>query len=836
MYDSTYSRLHLSLIAAIAVGAFALPAAADTVAWWHFDEKAPGEAYALTTAIVDSCGNAPNGSPLVSGGTGLSQWNNKPELRPAPVFPFVGKQIFDPVGATTNSNRSALYCSWADKDSIQAYYGGLVRIPGTNPSQPDPTQPTDAITVECFVCTTNTTVPNVFMPIAGKRRGSGQTSETWALYAMANGKLALRIATAAKSDSYILGYNSAPYGIYTVNDGAWHHVAFTYDKDTGVAKVYVDYKLDQTHQLPEGKALVYDTNSSTLNYHAIYIGGYAYSDSGSGRQFNGSIDELRISNAALEPDKFLRLVPSKSDGDDEDTVLHLSFDSDTTLTLADGAVVGGTVGGLQARLYAVSGADASTLDTSATVGDSVAASVWADTANADTASFRQYTNTTGNANYLKVAKAADALFPDGAPSITNLDYTVEAFFKARGSEHQVRRNVLKFGTDYMPAQFVTGDEGHPNRFDVCYRKDVNNWQSIGTPDSVNYHDGNWHHVALVSDASNSLIRAYFDYELMGQATGVYVPVRKNYSLFIGSKENGGGQFFDGWIDDVRVTKRALAPDEFLTTHPVGSATQPLLTAMLERDYEFTCASNSAFSVTGAGSARNGGDAPEFQPVSRGSLLLDGTNGTVSVVNDWSAHMDRSRIVFPASPFYELNAYTVEFWAKFDGYKDAEGEKAADHSFGGNNHVGVLRFVQGDTTTFDWYLFRLANNPSGFQIAVRNANNSIEYKMFLLDRLVADGKWHHYAVQFARNADNTEGSVLMYADYKPLTYQSGVDPAPQSLAGFYDKAASHRLMVCESTSADLNIIGYIDAIRFWKGNPDPSRFLGRAPNAFTIVVR
>lgn len=850
LVDFAIRPASVALVATVVAAVVSVPSTADTVAWWHFDEKAPGEAYDTASAtasmsstkVIDSCGNAPDGELLVVGGVGTGQWSNKPEVRPKPVLPFVGKKIYDPVNGTTTDNLSALRTTWMDNGETKAFYGGAVRIPGTNPANTDRTQPTDAITVECFICTTNTTVPNTFMPIFGKRRGSGQTSETWALYVKTNGRLALRITT--DNTSVILGH-SAPYGTHTVNDGLWHHVALTYDKATGTAKVYVDYEIDQTHQLTAGNSLTYDASATTPNYHALWIGGYAYNANGN-RIFDGAIDELRISDAALEPEQFLHLVPDSPASDNEDVVLHLSFDDIPNGSLAENTVIGGKIGGLQGiydeaatRTYV--GSTHASFDTAEKAGDAVAEGIFSDSSVTDAASLRFVSTDSGAKGYfVKVPYLTNEFYSDD-PSlpVTNFNYTVECFAKAANGDGQVRRTILKIGAgaSYIPAHFVTGDANSSHRVEFCCALNAtHDWTTLGkSPANAPFDDGQWHHLALVSDATNKLVRIYYDYQLLATESNAYLPAPPGFSVFVGAKERGEGQYFDGWIDDVRVTKRVLKPEDFLTTHPVGSATQPLLTAMLEEDFEFVCASNSAFSVTGVGAARTGGVAPVFQNVSRGALLLDGTNGTVSAANDWSAYMDRSRIVFPESPFYELDAYTVEFWAKFDGYKDAEGEKDAAFLFEGNNHVGILRFVQGNTTTFDWYLFRLSQNPNGFQVAVRNAGNSIEYKMFLLDRPVADGKWHHYAVQFARNADNTEGSVLMYADYKPLSYQAGADPQAV-VAGFYDKAKSHRLMVGESTAADVNIIGNIDAIRFWKGTPDPSQFFGRKHAPFVMVLR
>ena len=126
--------------------------------------------------------------------------------------------------------------------------------------------------------------------------------------------------------------------------------------------------------------------------------------------------------------------------------------------MADGEVVGGTVGGAQAFYYAVSGADASTYDTTAKVALSVANGIYDDAPVADVSSFCQFTNAADKANYVKASALADYLFPDGAPSPTNLNYTVEAFFKARGAG-QRRKTVFKFGTNYLIAhEKIDGDD------------------------------------------------------------------------------------------------------------------------------------------------------------------------------------------------------------------------------------------------------------------------------------------------------------------------------------------------------------------------------------------
>jgi hypothetical protein len=339
---------------------------------------------------------------------------------------------------------------------------------------------------------------------------------------------------------------------------------------------------------------------------------------------------------------------------------------------------------------------------------------------------------------------------------------------------------------------------------------------------------------MVVDDNRDEVRVYFDYKLAAKVASFVPGLGTARSLFVGcGYGNSTTEFFDGWIDDLRVTKRALGIDEFLTTHPVGpgSETMPLLTSLLEQNYEFYCASNTHWSVTGEGTARseNAGAAPVFEKFSRGRLLLDGTNGVDSVANDWSARMNRSKIIFPASPFYELDAYTVEFWAKFDGVKIGDEEKDGDALLGGNNHAGILRLMQGGTSTFDWYFFRQAQNPKSLQIAARQPNgSSIAYMSFDIERNVADGKWHHYAISVERNQDNSVATFKVYADYELV--------ATHTCAGLYDLANGHRLAICQSTSEDYNILGNIDAVRFWRGTPDPSQFFGRKKGGMVLMLR
>ncbi len=801
-----------------AVTLIASSSSADTVAWWHFDDAEPG-----TTA------NSGVVTESVSGSTATSYylWSNQVQqansvYRPA-FGPTLGFSVYDPVSGATNTNRSAMKFVTArggatpDTDAGRAYYGGALKVDGGDTLYSDCT---DSVTIETFVCTTGG-VYNTFAPIIGCLVGTSWTSEKWAIYMENDGTIAVRFNGAVWYSGNGTPKNT---GTLKINDGLWHHVAITWDGNT--VRTYVDYTLDKR---ASDKADREYAKTGTVSYSgtATWIGGYAQHDPNSGgRKFPGLIDEVRVSSGALSPDQFLRLVSTTVD----DMVLHLRFDSDVARAIEDGEVVAdSTGGGVQAVYHSVAGANPSTYDTVEKAGAAVADGLYDDAPVADTASFCQFTNAADNANYIKAEAATACLFRDGTSNTTNHNYTVEAFFKANG-EGQIRKTLLKLGSKHLPAHFITGESAKAHQIQFCYRKDAAlTWTSGGyTPGDKPYDDGNWHHVAFVSDASNKTVRAYYDYLLVAEAANVYVPVPWNEPLVIGSQENGTAQFFDGWIDDVRVTRRALSPDEFLTTRPVGSGPATLFFAGLENGYNFTFSGDDGWSVDGRGRANtSAGNVPTFEKVSPGDLLLDGANGTVRTSNDYSVRLNKSYIEFPTSPLYEQRAFTVEFWAKFTGYVDGGGEH--DGAYANlSYHAGILRFNRATGSEFDWFFYRQNRNAKGTQVAVRNADGTVQYCNFPFDRYIADGKWHHYAITFETNEANTETTVSVYDDRKLV--------ASQTCAGVYQYYGGHKLQFAMGSSNPPFTLGYVNSVRFSRGVLAPDKFMGRVKSGVILIIK
>ena len=531
-----------------------------------------------------------------------------------------------------------------------------------------------------------------------------------------------------------------------------------------------------------------------------------------------------MSSAALTPDQFLRMQPLDMDPDE---IVRVSFTPDEfgVLLKKDYMNLADTLGPncQKANFRKVAGAGSSVYDTETKAGAVMAAKAETDTWVENAASFYQETNGVGQANYVHMQSISKYLRSSDSAMQS---YTVEMFYKTR--------NTVRGTTDNR--QVLMKFSGEP-LFEVLFDAVSSKLMYVSKTGNSNYDtasenadDGKWHHVAVVVDASKQSMSFYFDYALAKSRAGTLPTIGTGSSFFFGATHNGTEQWFDGWMDDIRVTRRALTPDEFLTTHPVGTGDASLL-ALFEQNYDFVCASNAAFSVTGTGEARTGGNAPTFVKESRGNLILDGTNGAHLVANAYSVSLNASRVVFPPSHLFEASAYTVEFWAKFDGIVDGNVTVDAG-STSLANHVPIIRLAKIEGSSYDWYVYRKKDDPSCIQMALGGQY----FGWVPSSGNVIDGKWHHYAFTFEPVNDGTNTLVRLFRDHKRVGF--GSQNKDGATLGFRmpKRVSGHRLMLGEGSNAKPNLVGKFDAVRVSKGVLDPSRFLGRVPRGTLIMLR
>ena len=806
-----------AFVAAFAIGAATLEGMADTIAWWHFDECEPGTPASIDTIACDEAPSMYATPYSIADKTGTA---GSGDYLPTYAKPFHGLAVYDPVSDTTRTNRAAMKFTTAKGGSsnLPAYYGGCLIVTNTASLLSSCNQ---AFTVEAYICTTGgLDVAQNFGPIAASVDGTSFTGEKWALYldteSSGLGGLAFRINTVNGATVRYQGSATTA----KVNDGAWHHVAYVYNGENVL--LYVDHTLDKTYSLDKTGNISYGSNN------AVYIGGYDNYVNGvyGYRRFPGLIDEVRVSNVALQPEQFLQMRPVDMDPDE---LVRVSFDPGEFGVLKNGMNLSDmrAPGAQKTEYKTVSDAGASCFDTENKAGAVMASKSETDTWVEDAASFYQGTNGVGKANYVQMQYISKLLYGNDGASAS---YTVEMFYKSRSTVRGTandRQVLMKFsGTPYFNVLFnATGS----NLLYVPRTDNAN--QYLGSRFS-NADDSKWHHVAVVVDGTAQAMNFYFDYQLDKTQSGTLPAVGTGYSFFFGAKENGGGQWYDGWIDDIRVTRRVLAPSEFLTTHPVGTGDTSLL-ALFEQNYDFTCASNAALSVTGVGEARTGGNAPTFVKESRGDLILDGTNGNERVTNEYSVRLDTSRVVVTNVPFFETDAYTVEFWAKFDGIVTTNGEAIAADSTTLAQHAPILRLTLPDNANYDWFFYRSNYSAKYLQMASSGTYGGWNVP----SGLVVDGRWHHYALTFEPVPGvATNSYVQLFYDYSPIPVElkDGGTKEKHTFPRFRKRVAGHWLMIGEGTYDQPNLQMKFDAIRISKGILTPDKFLGRVPRGMVLV--
>ncbi|MBI5821148.1 MAG: beta-galactosidase [Verrucomicrobia bacterium] len=253
----------MAALAVAAVTAFAEPAG-----YWQFDGDPSAE-----------------GIPALAGQAAVFEKGKQP------VFDSdtPGSNIWN--GATFSianaSNRNSLRFTSEGVTGSGSPVGGEIVVAGADTK----TQPAN-LTVEAFVKMKQQSPRHAL--IASKRR-NGQTGASWSLSIDPQGHVRARFDTQPGADSKSgAGFNQSFGSTGTVADGAWHHVALTFDHATRSAVIYVDYV--RCGGGATSGPLVYDNSALVF-----------------GRGLDGWLDEVRLSAEVLHPEQFLRTCRFFSD-------------------------------------------------------------------------------------------------------------------------------------------------------------------------------------------------------------------------------------------------------------------------------------------------------------------------------------------------------------------------------------------------------------------------------------------------------------------------------------------------------------------------------------------
>jgi hypothetical protein len=361
----------------------------------------------------------------------------------------------------------------------------------------------------------------------------------------ASGKPRLRIDSNPTEDTSN-GNNVSTTSSVDINDGKWHHIAFTYTHSTKVARLYVDYA--QTASMTTWSNLVYETLEMRIGQGC------------GGRAFDGWIDEIRLSDEVLQPEDFMIFAPQG------DTYCYWNFDG-TEGTEADIQtnqvfanpyinIMHGTAGttgtaGVKPQFTNFLPAATQMIVKDGATGETV---------NSNSTSLFFLCSDTNDIPYSSIGSVVTVTAPYMPAFPSN--FTAEAFVKADRNAKwpQIIGKKRSGGGTYSWSLGVEPTGNLRCRFDttdpVTFTNHVGN-QVFNS--GVSIYDGEWHHIALSYDYPTKTAKLYVDHVLKTTGVTTYPMYLDTGSIQIGA----GDEAFDGWIDEVRITKRVLEPSEFL---------------------------------------------------------------------------------------------------------------------------------------------------------------------------------------------------------------------------------------------------------------------------------
>jgi len=582
---------------------------AGTLAYWEFNEAAPGTATVMGQRIIDSSGNGRD-LYVAMGTEGATTF-----VDPNPEYGDGAS-----MGFTADLNRLFFSPGYDFGD------GGPVAGPAMDFG------PFSNFTLETLVrFPTRNDDLNLYCAPLGAIDSVSQiwwrVRNTNVLQFLLKDNAGVQISLNATPGALAPGGTVIP----NLYDGNWHHWVIVRDTSASKLFMYVDYIL-------VGSAT--DTSGTiTLNVPWA-IGGW----NTDGREFVGSMDFMRISDAALTPAQFVQVKttprsPTPANGTmglsgsttlswvaDPNAVvtsqqLVVATDADFQNIVVDTAVAGssynltpidsakkyywrvdtaGTMVGSGAPFtstglvwtFSTTEADATlagfwnlndkAIGTLVTAGDQIA------DISANVRTLTAYTHLEPEVPTTSIFSNPDAAYGEGAswrgfgdmkmPAVSsssvmipqNDSITIEAVAKfdpagAAGNNNPFFSTLMNsadqyfYGTSQPQYWFRAQDTG-------IIRFWLQNGIGSNYVDSItNVYDGKWHHFAAVKDVANSTISVYIDYTLNAQAaltlTGDVFP--SGMSVVGGFDSYNSRNLNGGDIDFVKVTKAALTPAQFV---------------------------------------------------------------------------------------------------------------------------------------------------------------------------------------------------------------------------------------------------------------------------------
>ena len=758
---------------------------ADAVIWYRFDDQEPLTSTAGGVYVTNCVAATYPAHPRTIHGATYDD-ENSPNTAYLPTYTNsapAGYAVYDPVTGKRHANRGCLHFHTTGSGDQN---GGMLRV-----TQDAALNALTNLTLEAFVRLGDVPITGSYMrPIILKANEAFQG--TWGLHVFES-NLFYRVTFLLDDGTTLAhGWGNGSKNV-RIDDGRWHHMALTVDFGTRKVYSYVDYVRISTATMNEKAIGFYHPSNSPLQ-----IGGNA---SHTTRRHNGEIDEVRISDEALPPEKFLRYIPLREI--DGDTMYYLPFDAgaedwfSTTAPPINAAtnVVGSITVYKNATLAEMP------CVTNDVPGDGIRNGVFAPD---------RFAN--GGATHLPVTgvgahHGVSFLLRDPNNLITASNFTFEAFVKTdrqttKPADSQYADSFSLFFSGYMKVLMNGGNKQLLFRYNG----------SSGMTDSyvARIDDGRWHHVAYVYDAAAETMTGYVDYKQVTTAVvgsgGLGAEIRI-------SGQDSTYQTLPGCVDEVRITRRALSPAEFLTTHDCVTNT-----TLAHADFEdgLDMSPDTGLIDAGIATARTGGSVPVLDASVPGRIFMDGAAMQDLRDNKKSVRIDGGKLGWKEQTFLNLPTFTVEFFAKLESL---------------DSSANLIRMTHGASADGNplWALYEIDVQSGKRYVRLATYDGTTyNHHDVLANSTLADGRWHHWALTFD-GSSGTQTVVKFYRDYTQIgtctashliNYPSGV----------------HTLTIGGTSNNPCHIHGNYDELRVSEGVLPTSAFLRALPNCTMVIVR
>ena len=620
-----------------------------------------------------------------------------------------------------------------------------------------------------------------------------------------------------------------------ISTNEWHHAAFTVNYDEATSKLRMALYLDYNEVSPSTTPDCLGIRQIKNPRHAMMVGANAFNSTGGGRYFIGEIAEVRISDTVLTIDDMLRPVPAGPV--DDDTLMYLPL-GDTpwfaTNTLYNGFLnspalnAAPTLKLTPSWFYSKNSTAISALGKAAvsyeSTGEIVRDGLLASVSHDNTGSIRLSREESGEKYYGHTLR-----IPQGTPEIANVisnDFTIEWFFKTdktmlngdtKYSYTMLYDNWIKVMLNQSDHKLLTrlgsGTESGKYKDFTCSYRD--------------YDDNQWHHYALVYDASNTTVAIWIDYTCYKRANigGTPLTLKSSSSFLIGGASSDN-QVFCGCLDDFRLTKRKLDVHEFLVTRPLatGANTNDLLRAHLEGN--LSSGQDGAFIGEGVVKTVSGNAVTDASFSDINCFISSDSDERIKSTK--ALRLDGTTyLAFTNSSVFCGRDLTLEFFGKFSAfgnyshlarmYKEGSYSSAYWSVYHANGGLRMKFYLSADGT---------GSNPEEVTMTIANSS----------DILSAANAWHHYAITISSDFSAVKTTMTFYVDYSEVAKETvdGLIALSETQNG-YGLQFGH----CSSTGSEGAgpITGLYDEIRLRPGVQPVSSFMRRENGSgFLLSVR